>query len=189
MIKAGCLGRNKSFTAWALAMRTESDVEAYLLRMNRRFRAVEDQPGTFLVEPGGMPPVAVRVDPPLVVVRVHIGEAARGVDEAAFYRKLLELNARELVHASYGIDRGLRRPLERAGAREPRFQRAPGDDGRDRPRARAAAGRPRRPGPDGQGRGEGRTERTAWGSSAASRSSSRATSTTSSAARKIPRRC
>ncbi len=54
-----------------------------------------------------MPPVAVRVDPPLVVVRVHIGEAARGVDEAAFYRKLLELNARELVHASYGIDRGL----------------------------------------------------------------------------------
>lgn len=89
-------------------MRTLSDVEAYLLRMNRRFRAVEDQPGTFLVDAGGgMPPVAVRVDPPLVVVRVHIGEAAHGVDEAAFYRKLLELNARELVHASYGIDRGL----------------------------------------------------------------------------------
>ncbi len=87
-------------------MRTVSDVEAYLLRMNRRFRAVDDQPGTFLVEGPGMPPVAVRVDPPLVVVRVHIGEAARGADEKAFYRKLLELNARELVHASYGIDEG-----------------------------------------------------------------------------------
>jgi hypothetical protein len=89
-------------------MRTERDVEAYLLRMNRHFHTVEGQPGTFLVEAGaGLPPIAVRVDPPLVVVRVHIGEAARGADEAAFYRRLLELNARELVHASYGIDGGL----------------------------------------------------------------------------------
>jgi hypothetical protein len=87
-------------------MRTVSDVEAYLLRMNRRFETVEDQPGTFLVEAGkGLPRVAVRVDPPLVVVRVHIGEAAGGSDATAFYRRLLELNARELVHASYGLDR------------------------------------------------------------------------------------
>jgi hypothetical protein len=107
IFKAGCLERNKSFKL-AFAMRTERDVEAYLLHMNRRFHAVEGQAGTFLVEAGaGLPPIAVRVDPPLVVVRVHIGEAARGADEAAFYRRLLELNARELVHASYGIDHGL----------------------------------------------------------------------------------
>ncbi len=88
-------------------MRTAADVEAYLLRMNRSFRAVDDQPGTFLVDGGpGLPPVAVRVDPPLVVVRVHIGEAAASSDMAAFYRRLLELNARELVHASYGVDQG-----------------------------------------------------------------------------------
>jgi hypothetical protein len=88
-------------------MRTEKDVEAYLLRSNRRFRAVGSQPGTFLVESGGgMPAVAVRVDPPLVVVRVHIGELTGDAEEAAFYRRLLELNARELVHASYGIDAG-----------------------------------------------------------------------------------
>ena len=31
-------------------MRTEKDVEAYLLRLNRRFRTVDEQPGTFLVE-------------------------------------------------------------------------------------------------------------------------------------------
>jgi hypothetical protein len=88
-------------------MRTDKDVEAYLLRSGRRFRPVEAQPGTFLIEPGrGMPPVAVRVDPPLVVVRVHVGEWKGGADEAAFFRMLLELNARELVHASYGIDGG-----------------------------------------------------------------------------------
>jgi hypothetical protein len=89
------------------AMRTEKDVEAYLLRMGRRFQAVDAQPGTFLVEVGSaMHSVAVRVDPPLVVVRVQIGAAAGGSDAAAFYRKLLELNAGELVHASYGIEQG-----------------------------------------------------------------------------------
>jgi hypothetical protein len=86
-------------------MRTASDVEAYLVLMSRRFRAVEDQPGTFLVESGNTP-VAVRVDPPLVVVRVHMGDAEGVADPVTFYRKLLELNAKELVHASYGIDDG-----------------------------------------------------------------------------------
>jgi hypothetical protein len=86
-------------------MRTEQDVEAYLLRLKRRFGPIDDQPGTFLVESSsGMPPVALRVDPPLVVVRVHIGEVKRGSDPAPLFRKLLELNARQLVHASYGLD-------------------------------------------------------------------------------------
>ncbi|MDP9151958.1 MAG: YbjN domain-containing protein [Myxococcota bacterium] len=89
-------------------MRSEKDVEAYLLRLNRRYRAVEDQPGTFLLEAGsGLPPVAVRVDPPLVVVRVHIGDVKAGEpQQAPLFRQLLELNARQLVHASYGIDDG-----------------------------------------------------------------------------------
>src|SRR5579884_3432321 len=86
-------------------MRTEKDVEAYLLRSNRRYRSVDEQPGTFLVETsGGLPPVALRVDPPLVVLRVHIGDVKDGADQATLFRRLLELNARQLVHASYGID-------------------------------------------------------------------------------------
>jgi hypothetical protein len=86
-------------------MRTDKDVEAYLLRLNRRYRSLDEQPGTFLVETaGGMPPVAVRVDPPLVVVRVHIGDLEKGSAPLGLLRRLLELNARQLVHASYGID-------------------------------------------------------------------------------------
>ena len=86
-------------------MRTEKDVEAYLLRLNRRYRAVGDPPGTFIVETSpGLPPVAVRVDPPLVVLRVHIGDVQGGASPAALFRKLLELNARQLVHTSYGLD-------------------------------------------------------------------------------------
>ena len=37
----------------------------------------------------------------------HIGNATRPTsDMTAFYRRLLELNARELVHANYGVDQG-----------------------------------------------------------------------------------
>jgi hypothetical protein len=93
-------------------MRTEKDVEAYLLRSNRRFRIVEsasDARGarTFLVDSGDRsPPVAVLVDPPLVVLRVHVGDltGAVGPGHTALFRKLLELNARQLVHANYGLE-------------------------------------------------------------------------------------
>jgi hypothetical protein len=85
-------------------MRTENDVEAYLVRLKRRFRAVEGEPGTFVIDTGeGMPPVAVRVDPPLVVLRTHIGDLKANADPIPLFRKLLELNAGELVHASYGL--------------------------------------------------------------------------------------
>ncbi len=90
-------------------MRTEKDVEAYLLRSNRRYRGVERRPGTFLVETGeGLPPLAVLVDPPLVLLRAQVGRIADATDgptsEAALFRRLLQLNVRNLVHASYGIE-------------------------------------------------------------------------------------
>ena len=93
-------------------MRTEKDVEAYLLRSNRRFRAVDsaaERGGarTFLVDSGDKsPPVAVLVDPPLVVLRVHVGDLTGEASptDAALFRKLLELNARQLVHANYGLE-------------------------------------------------------------------------------------
>jgi len=82
-------------------MRTLKDVEAYLLRSNRPFRTIDDQPGTFLIGKGA-PQIAVRVDPPVVVCRVHIGDVANG--NAELFRRLLQYNARQLVHVSYGLD-------------------------------------------------------------------------------------
>lgn len=94
----------------AFIMRTDKDVEAYLLRLNRRFRAVEGQPGTFLVESSAdTPPLAVRVEPPLVVVRVYVADLDATKDAAArsaLFQNLLELNAHQLVHTSYGLDEG-----------------------------------------------------------------------------------
>lgn len=87
-------------------MRSVNDVEAYLGKMNRRYSPVEDQPGTFLVRGGtNMPPTALRVDPPLVVLRVHVGDV-EGTDAAngELFRKLLTLNARSLIHTSFGLE-------------------------------------------------------------------------------------
>ena len=87
-------------------MRSVNDVEAYLGKMNRQFSAVDDQPGTFLVRGGSnMPATALRVDPPLVVLRVHVGDL-EGNDQqnAELFKKLLQLNAKSLVHTSFGIE-------------------------------------------------------------------------------------
>jgi hypothetical protein len=88
-------------------MRTDKDVEAYLLRLNRRFQQVDAGAATFLVQTSpGMPTVAIRVDPPLVVVRVKVGDVEKGGNPLELFRALLELNARQLVHSSYGLDDG-----------------------------------------------------------------------------------
>jgi hypothetical protein len=89
-------------------MRTVKDVEAYLGRLNRSFKALDTEPGTFLISSGEKyPPVALRVDPPIVLIRVHIGDAIggnSGDETSALFRRLLQLNARGLVHASYGLE-------------------------------------------------------------------------------------
>jgi hypothetical protein len=90
-------------------MRTVQDVEAYLGKMHRRYSQVDDQPGTFLVHGGGsnMPPTALRVDPPLVVLRVHVGDIeGDAAVNGTLYEKLLTLNARNLVHTSFGVESG-----------------------------------------------------------------------------------
>lgn len=87
-------------------MRSVQDVEAYLGKMNRRFSPVDDQPGTYLVHGGdNMPPTALRVDPPLVVLRVHVGDVAGdAASNGDLFKKLLTLNAKALVHASFGLE-------------------------------------------------------------------------------------
>lgn len=86
-------------------MRSATDVEAYLEKMSRPFTPVEKQPGTYLVRGGShMPATALRVDPPLVVLRVHVGDVDAGANNGELFKKLLQLNARTLVHASFGLE-------------------------------------------------------------------------------------
>jgi hypothetical protein len=86
-------------------MRSATDVEAYLGKMNRRYTPVEDQPGTFLVHGGdNMPPTALRVDPPVVVLRVHVGDVTDLEANGELFRKLLNLNAKGLLRTSFGLE-------------------------------------------------------------------------------------
>jgi hypothetical protein len=89
-------------------MRSVQDVEAYLEKMNRRFSHVDDSPSTFLVHSGGnMPPTVLRVDPPLVVLRVHVGDIDGDASHnGELYQKLLTINAKSLVHISFGLEEG-----------------------------------------------------------------------------------
>ncbi len=82
-------------------MRTAKDVEAYLDRLGRAYRAT-DEGGTFVLEGARSVPIALRVDPPLVVLRANVGKVPTD-RETVIFRRLLELNASSLVHSSYGI--------------------------------------------------------------------------------------
>lgn len=85
--------------------RTTDDVETYLLQLNRRF---ENDAGTFVLTGShGQPPIAVRVDPPIVAVRVKIGAVPGDeMHQLRLFRRLLEYNATDLMHASYGVENG-----------------------------------------------------------------------------------
>jgi len=83
-----------------------AELEAQLMRLDRKFEALED--GTYLVSMGpGQPPAALRVAPPVVVFRVSIGALSSlggAQAQAPLLRRLLELNASGLLHASYGLE-------------------------------------------------------------------------------------
>jgi hypothetical protein len=85
--------------------RTAEDVETYLLQLDRRF---EVDKGTFLLSSGpSVPPIAIHVSPPIVAVRVLIGAVPEDdAHKAKLFTRLLEYNATDLMHASYGIENG-----------------------------------------------------------------------------------
>ena len=80
------------------------DFERYLESSGRPFSKLDD--ATLLVTLArGQPPAVLRVHAPLAVIQVEICnvEFQKPTDDSAFYRKLLELNATDLLHASYGL--------------------------------------------------------------------------------------
>lgn len=84
--------------------RNADDVETFLYRLNRNFDSNGE--GLFLVSSGADgPPIVVYVDDPIVIMRVDIGNAPKDdARQLAVFRKMLELNATELVHASYALE-------------------------------------------------------------------------------------
>ena len=89
-------------------MVTKEEIERFLDRLAVDGTSYSElQPGMWLVRPGGEldADVVVHYSPPVVLLRLKVmdlpsGEQARGT----LSRRLLELNASELVHGSYGIE-------------------------------------------------------------------------------------
>lgn len=85
-------------------MMTREDLEMYLGRMEHGFEEVEEN--IWIVKPENGTPVVVNYSPPVVVLRMKVLDLP-DVDDAKcaqLYRRLLELNATDIVHGSYGID-------------------------------------------------------------------------------------
>ena len=85
-------------------MLTREDVDSFLLRLEQEYREVET--GMWVVQSGmDGAGLVIHYSPPLLLLRVRVMEVP-GEERACarLYRRLLELNATDLVHGAYGID-------------------------------------------------------------------------------------
>jgi hypothetical protein len=85
--------------------RTQEDVENFLLDLGRTY---ESSGGTLVLHGGdGSTPIAIRVQPPICEIQISIGASPKDASrEAALFRRLLELNATDLVHSKYALEHG-----------------------------------------------------------------------------------
>ena len=97
--------------------RTAEDVENYLLQLNRHY----ERDGATFILPSAGASVTLLVTPPIAALRVDIGSIPREEARLApFFRKLLEYNATDLMHVSYGLDvSGKRHGAAPAGVHTP----------------------------------------------------------------------
>jgi Tir chaperone family protein CesT len=88
-------------------MVTREDIESFLDRVSAEGAEYEEvEPGLWVVHPGGALDfeVVVHYSPPVVLLRVKVMNIPSDDSRCAgLNRRLLELNATDLVHGSYGI--------------------------------------------------------------------------------------
>jgi hypothetical protein len=87
-------------------MVTKEDLQSFLDRLDGGALAVtEVEPNLWLARAPDGAQVVVHYAPPFVVLRVEVMELpAREPRRSELLRQLLEYNARELVHGSYGLE-------------------------------------------------------------------------------------
>lgn len=89
-------------------MLNKDELEVFLDRLSQDGASYKEvEPGLWVVKPGGALDfdVVVNHTPPVVVLRVKVMDLPREKTQLAeLSRRLLELNASDLVHGSYGIE-------------------------------------------------------------------------------------
>lgn len=87
-------------------MLTREDIQSFIDRLDSGVQSAEEvEPGLWVVRTADGAECVVHYNPPVVVLRVRVMEPPPAEPQRAdLYRRLLELNARELVHGSYGLE-------------------------------------------------------------------------------------
>ena len=89
-------------------MVTRDDIESFLDRLGSEGASYQEvEPGLWIVKPGGQLDLdlVVHYSPPVVVLRVKVMTCPSDDDRCAqLNRRLLQLNATDLLHGSYGIE-------------------------------------------------------------------------------------
>ncbi|MEO7084186.1 MAG: hypothetical protein ABI442_06130 [Gemmatimonadaceae bacterium] len=89
-------------------MVTKDDIEGFLNRLSADgVSYTEVEPGLWVIKPSGELDfgVVVNYSPPVVIMRVKVMTLPTNTEAlATLSRRLLELNATDLVHGAYGIE-------------------------------------------------------------------------------------
>jgi hypothetical protein len=88
-------------------MTTREDFESYLMRLGVEYDEVDDGMWIIRGDQQASTSIVVSYAPPLAVLRLKVMDLPQGGADAScvnLYRRLLELNASDIVHGSYGIE-------------------------------------------------------------------------------------
>lgn len=87
-------------------MVTREDIQSYLDRTEGgTVESTEIEPGLWRAKTQSGAEVVVHYAPPVVILRMRVMEPpASDEKRSGLYRQLLEFNARDLVHGSYGLE-------------------------------------------------------------------------------------
>ena len=87
-------------------MITRDDLQSWLDRLDGGTVSVEEvEPNLWICRTGDDTEVVVNFAPPVLLLRVRVMELPAGEPRRSeLFRQLLEFNARDLVHGSYGLE-------------------------------------------------------------------------------------
>ncbi len=88
-------------------MISREDFESFMIRMELDYEEIGENLWIIDPEVSGRSSIVVSFSPPLVVLRSAVEQApADDAEKLKLFSRLLEMNASELVHGSYGLEDG-----------------------------------------------------------------------------------
>jgi len=87
-------------------MVTKEDLQSFIERLEGGAAEVQEvEPGLWLVRTQQGAEVVVTYSPPVAILRVSVMEPPASAErQGGLFRQLLEFNARDLIHGSYGLE-------------------------------------------------------------------------------------